>query len=370
LSGRLIFELGVDIVAAYLKFLKPLSRCLNSDHYKNNMITEYSARLLSLFLCLSVLLPRVAAAGTLKLEGEPEIQAQILGDEVVLRVSAPITNRGDENSKEVFPWFQLGGAVFAGDPKMLAQGQSYVWELERRYPLAKIQCESDKENSCAGMNLPSKGAFPLFIRRHYQDMNGAAFSAPSVAIVRLGELTEEERLGTQDPPLTFQSSAGSLRGGPTGGLGIYCESSAPLFSARGLDWEGSHLTFHCSGMLQNRSRTPIKVALSAFSTRELRVITPPQLLTLEADRSVPFSLEVENSSGLLGSTYPVYFVAQWGEGNIRQTRQTFGLVSIQKSDRFWLLTGFGLLVFALLSLLMYVFVFIGGGERKRKGTPK
>src|SRR5262245_7503126 len=127
-----------------------------------------------------------ARAGTIRLVGEPFVEAVPDGEGIHLTGRFEMRNDGDETAREVFPALELGGWVYAGEPADINAGQQHVWQIDGAISAEQLGCRADAQARCAGLDLPRRGAFPMFVRKHYRDLNGKAFSAPAVRTIFVG----------------------------------------------------------------------------------------------------------------------------------------------------------------------------------------
>jgi len=278
----------------------------------------------SLFwLCFS----EVAWAGYLTINGTPKIEANVSGQNIILKGSYEIENSGDETAANVFPALTLGAWVWAGEPKSVKAGESETWTLDFTIPMEKLKCSEDR--ACAGLDLPLSGRFPLYVRRHYEDQNGYRFSAAQVHGLQLGELSSEQLTALRLPTLDGALSC-----------------------------RGDGQSFRCKLDFQNSGLEARKVAAGAFSARELQILDPTAtLVEVGANAAGQAAFELRNVSGLLGSSYAVFAVMQWDEGGVRNYASVSGLVSIANRSYGWLFLAGGLGVVLVLAGVIYLKVY-------------
>lgn len=252
-------------------------------------------------LILLILLPLPAQAGYLTIEGKPEITLSREEAIVYLSGTYRITNRGDEEAREVYPTFRLGGWAWAGDPRSLAPEGSEVWNLNESFPAEKLACSNDPR--CAGRDLPLPGLHPLLVKTYYRDLNGYRFSAPSAFPVEIGPLNPEQQASVRMP--SIQTS---------------------------LTLSRSNKRYRGSLQLQSSSTEPRSGAISFFGPDELRILTQPMGFDLPAGKLQGFDLELESFSALPGSNYPVYAIVQWGQDGVRNCLPLFSMASVVKEE--------------------------------------
>lgn len=137
---------------------------------------------------------------------------------------------------------------------------------------------------------------------------------------------------------------------------------APELDAK-LKFEGDGQAFVGTVEILNSAPSEKKVAVNLHTSRELKVLSKQQLVTVPAGGSANVGVSVENFRGLAGSTYAAFAVLEWEESGIRNALQVSGLIRIEERKRGgdFLLAGLGVL--ALLGVMVYVAVF-----RKRESA--
>ena len=264
-----------------------------------------------------------ALATYLTINGSSDLRFQLAADKIQVSGNYEITNEGDENARAVFPALQLGSWTWTGEPKHLARQEKAAWSVSASFPVGLLDCGAD----CAGLKLPVTGRLPLMVRRHYEDLNGVRFSATEIQGVDLGDLSSDQLNALRTPEVD--------------GV-LICEEDGD--------------SNRCELTMQNFSREPKKVTVAYYSSQEIRVLTKPQVIELEADAGVDLEAEFKNFSGLYGSTYIVYALLQWeekGVRNLRAVHHTFRLERPKENSWYlWL----AIAAPALLGVLIYTAV--------------
>lgn len=274
-------------------------------------------------------------AGTLTIEGYPNISAATEAGGIRLSGKYEIENKGDETANAVAPQLEIGSFIWEGDPRVLPQNKRETWQIDALIDPAKLQCTG--ADRCAGLPLPSAGNFPLLITRHYQDVNGYRFSAADVRNIVLGMPPDSK----QQVPILNPAIDGKL----------------------GVEGDGTSFTFKAN--LLNSSTQAKRIAVSFFTSRELRVLTPPQVVDIPPSGLVDVSGKVENFSGLIGSTYAVFIVTQWEENGLRNSSRLVAFASLKTPPSNWKFISLiaGLIIAAMAALYFAVFADRRGTDR-------
>jgi hypothetical protein len=298
----------------------------NSGSWVMNIDTK-KKHLLFIFVMLCLLsLPQKAFARYLTIDGSSTISASVSGENVSLRGSYTIDNKGDENARNVFPAFRLGGWEWAGDARKLTPSGSETWQFDVTFPATLLT--SNSGSSAAIEALPNRGQFPLFVQRHYSDENGAPFSAVEIVILSIGQLTTLELSVLNIPQIAGSSSC-----------------------------DGSGKTYACRVIVRNLSQASKKLVVDFFTSRELSVKSSPASVIVEGRKEVRIEGEIDNFTGVIGSSYAVYALLQWEENGLRRNAMIVGNVKIKEIDySVWIICGTAFSSF-LLMLLIYLFVY-------------
>jgi len=242
---------------------------------------------------LWLLVPSGASGSFIALQPDNQLSFRVENDAVVVRGSYAVVNEGDELARDVTVELSLGPWSFVTDGRSLGPGEAYRWELDERFPLAQAGCADEAGDDCAGpRDLPLRGRLPLQATHHYQDRNWYPFSSIAVTPVEL-------------------VSADAGRGEPSRSAALSAE--LVLGSEAGQRFGGS---LH----VRNPSDSARIVSVSFVVPRELESFTPAFLLHLEPGESSSTEVELENRSGLAGSSYEVVALVQWEEEGFRNFR--------------------------------------------------
>lgn len=291
-------------------------------------ITVWASRISRLAIIQAVALAltgSVAHAGYLTINGIPNVTATQEGDNVRLKGTYDIENKGDETARNVYPSFQLGSWSWAGAPKNLDPNKRESWSVDEVFPLQQLSCASD--STCAGESLPSTGAFPMYVHRHYEDLNGYKFSAADITITTIGELSGNALAAARNP----------------------------AFQAR-LNISGSGNDYSGTLEVKNSSPSQKRISVAFYSTNELNIHTKPQVMEIAPQGIGKTNFSSENFSGLAGSTYPVFAVLQWEDYGVRSSLAVPHAVTIQAQDnsKLYLYLSIGAVALALLSAYGFV----------------
>ncbi len=289
---------------------------------KKELRIVYSV-ILALFM-----MPALVWASYLTINGEGKISVSKESSGYLVKGTYEISNFGDETAKNVFPSLTLGAWGWAGEPRSLGIKEKFLWEISATLSENELQCAATGGDLCAGESLPLRGVFPLLIRRHYEDTNGAQFSAAEVIGVTIGDLSTNE--------------IQRVRARQIDGL-LLC------------DGDGSE--FACSVDGRNFSDTPHAVAVGLHTSQEIQVQTKPSVVTIDGQGAAVAHFDIKNFTGLMGSKYAVFGVMQWNEGGVRGLRTLFTTVHLKPRDRTNLFIGLGAGIALLAAFLLYLFVF-------------
>lgn len=279
---------------------------------------------------LTIILALLTAASShakyLTIVGSPSVNVAVQEGGITLTGSYQIENQGDETALNVFPKFTIGAWNWAGKPQDLKAGKRGSWQIDGAFiPAEKLSCGEDA--SCASLALPIRGVLPLLVARHYSDTNGYTFSSPEVIGLSVGEFSGEEQVSVLTPPV-----------------------------AATLAMAGDGREFSGDLHIINRAQSPKTALVAYFTSDELLSSINPSIVEVPAGGEVVVGAAVKNVSGLAGSTYPVFAVIQWKEGDVRALKIAFASVVLQKPEGggWFLIVGVvafflvGALVFAML----------------------
>jgi hypothetical protein len=272
------------------------------------------------------LVPALAVAGYHTINGNSNLEIKVQSEQIAISGSYEIENKGNVPAINVFPELTVGQWRWTGDPKRLDPDQKETWGIQALVPLVKLGCATDE--LCAGLNLPSRGQFPVMVRRHYAATDGTRYSAADAADVLVGDLTQEELNSIRAPELD-----GAMK----------CS--------------GNGQSFTCVVQAQNFSRSNRTVAVGYHNSQEIRLRSSPRTLTIPPRENSQVEAKFENITGQTGSNYAVLAVLQWEEQGVRHVRLlTQNLRIVQRSKVLWYL-GAGMLALLIVALLLYVKVF-------------
>jgi len=266
-------------------------------------------------------------AGYLTITGSSILQTKkISKDAFQLKGTYQIKNQGDETAFKVFPSFQVGEWKWAGAPQSIKAGGSFDWQLDEKIPTADLGCPN--KSDCIASFLPVVGSFPLRIRHHYSDVNGYEFSAADLQKIQLGDLPKAKLAALRVPSLQMTMTV-----------------------------KGNGQKFSGKVKIRNLSDANRKMFISFFTTREIRILTQPQVFEVGPNAIENFPFEVENYSGLLGSSYAFFVSTEWDEGGLRNAASGHSTLAIKKRSygNYMIIAAIG--AFLALSALLYFGVF-------------
>ena len=282
-------------------------------------------------LVATALRPDAAHAGTITLSWTPEVTVSngAEGGKVTVSGLIKIRNSGDEAAEGLFPQLSIGGWNWAGDQRTIGAGAELSWVVDATLAQTELGCE--KDSACAGLQLPVKGIFPGFLLIFYQDINGYKFSSADIIQLQVGELNNEQRAA----------------------LGL--REITPIISV-----DGNGQRFTAEVRIKNDSRSPKKVALSAFTARELGIETKPSVVTIEPQQVKSADIEVANFSGLPGNSYFVHVVLEWEEQGARGYVSAHQVVALKVPDNkrtiFFIMGAIALISVSLIVFVLYLLV--------------
>jgi len=265
-------------------------------------------------------------AGYLTIGGGGNLALTSSGENLVLQGEYAISNAGDEIAHHVFPSFSIGEWSFAGEPKSVGINGKETWTLETKIDPKQLIAKGSTFTALKGM-------YPLLIRRHYEDSNGAKFSAADVELLIVGELTHEE--------------LGAIR--------------APKVKPD-LSCNGNGETFKCTLKILNTGKTPLPIEVSYHGSLELQTVSKPVKVEVPAQEESTTDFRFRNFSGLTGSSYGVFAVLQWEEHGLKVAEKAGSVVAITRSSYRNQFMIAGVVVFLAAAFALYFFVF-------RKNSP-
>ncbi len=160
-------------------------------------------------------------AGTISIQGSPQVQFELKGGVVTVSGHVEFLNLGDEIALDVFPELQIGSWQWKGDGYDLDPNEKHEWRIHERSFLSKWHCTKEY---CRDFQLPLIGSYPMEFYRHYHDMNGYPFSSIMVKDVFIGA----EAISSPKLPLQGQLQITSHGSSFTANLSLENLSSEPL----------------------------------------------------------------------------------------------------------------------------------------------
>ncbi len=264
-------------------------------------------------------------AGTLTIEGLSKIEFNLEGDQLKITGSYEISNKGDEVAQNVFPLFEIGSWKWAGEGRTIDHGKAEVWLINESFAASRLGCVAGQQ--CTEKSKVSRGYIAVRVLRMYEDSNGHPFSAPDVLRTFIGDINGEDRAALRAPKLS-----------------------------QALDCKGDGQKFKCKALLKSNVTAPLEVTVVLHTTREVEVNAPIQNVTIAAGNKSELEFELSNTNGLAGSTYPALAIAEWSEGDLRNSLLASELFAIEEPQHspFYLVAGGA--AFVLVMGLLYWFV--------------
>jgi hypothetical protein len=274
-------------------------------------------------ILIAFLLTLSASAGYLTINGQSDIEHSFSDEKLTFSGTYTISNKGDETAYDVFPTFHIAGWRWALDPQEIRQSQSRSYPMSAEIEAEKLKCI---EYSNCQDNLPVIGKHPMLVKRHYRDGNGYAFTAANIQPVEFGELNPDQKYSLRVPGILMKVE---IRNSGADGSGII--------------------------EIESRLKENKKIFLQLASAEEVKL--KPASLTIElpsnSKKSVEF--EIQNDTGLVGSSYAVFAIAQWQENGVRNSSFSSDLHFIRKASMFKsYVIGSVLLAALLLAVFWYV----------------
>lgn len=230
----------------------------------------------SLLLILCVMATSMAQASFLRMVSRLE------GSEYYLK------NEGDEASKSVRPFIQVGNFSKEFDSYDLSAGQEGEWDL----PLNEMQ-----------KGLP-RGKSVMAVTIRYQDLNGYPFSVPEVRDLVSKDLSAAEQKV----------------------LGI------PMIRVS-LTVEPRHnQEFRVRYRVENLKDEKISVKTKLWIPEEFDQLTSPVTLEIKPKQTVDGSFEIRNKKALEGSFYNLIGTFEYDHDGIHDFQSVFGGVNVTKED--------------------------------------
>lgn len=286
---------------------------------------------------LLLLAPRAGLASFIALAPGGEIGVVTQGEAAVVAGRYAITNQGDEVARNVFATFQLGRCAFATERVSIEPDQAQEWSLDHSCALSDLACAGEEGDLCGGEELPLRGAFPLRITRHYEDVNGYPFSNVSV-----------HRILVLDP-------------------GDAEPRETPTIEAEFHLDEGRHRDF--SGFLELRNLTdiPRTVSVALVLPREVAGHTPASRVQLGPRSVEEIPIHLTTPWALDGSAYEVVAVLQWSTGTLRNMAAASHIVQVEQPSLAHYFFGVQAVAGAVALLLLALALVVL--RRSRSGRP-
>ncbi len=206
-----------------------------------------------------------------------------------------IANTGDALAVAVQPTLALGEWSWAGDAVNLEPNAKHNWEIDVKFPKTLLACGGVP--NCP-LTLPTRGLFPLLVRRNYSDNNGYKFSTADVTAIEIGPV---------DP-----NGAGPIRDRALNGL----------LSLTGL---------HGELKVKNQRISPVRAQLSYFGSKDVSLPTAPSIVEIPSGAPFATTFDVQNFSALPGSNYATFAILQWEEGGMRVTDIATGQLRVTQA---------------------------------------
>jgi hypothetical protein len=259
-----------------------------------------------------------AFAGSLTMIGTAKLGAVMKDDEIVISGTYEIDNKGDESAFDVFPGLELDKWSWVGKPARIDAGGKQEWPVSEKIKISVL----DKE-------LPSQGRLSILTRRYYKDINGYAFSAADVTTFYVGVFTPEQQVAMQVPDLQLQEEVGG---------------------------DGQNFTGKISA--RNLGKESLKARITIFTAREIgREEQEPRWLEVPVGKTVDIRFHLMNVTGLVGSTYAVYGIAEWQHGGIRLSATSSAVASIHRVEMIQRYLVAAALILIVMGLIIYWKVF-------------
>jgi len=250
--------------------------------------------LVSLFFFSWLIFVNHADCSFLKIIGQNGLEFTLKDQEVSISGVYIIKNQGDETARNLVLDLKLGNWVLLRKIESLEPEQSKELKINEKFSQNLLQCSpnlgpADLESCISQSKFPLQGAFPLFILRHYEDLNGFRFSSAEVLRVIIGNLTE-----TESSSLTVPNIDGKM------------------------DCEGDGQEFDCEIVLKNTGKTAISSEIIPFTSKELEFSNVLSSVEMLGGKTETVTLKLVNFRGIQGSSYAVHVILTWNDGKLQQ----------------------------------------------------
>lgn len=272
-----------------------------------------------------------ALAGFLRISSESDLRLIEKKGEIFLQGKFTLQNQGDESAKDVFPEFTMDRWALALSKQSLDPMQKWTWDVDEQIPRSLLCIKASADCLLA---LPDQGDFPLRVDKNYQDQNGYAFSAPD--ILRLSF----DRKASSDKKFELIKLE----------LKVIAESESQ---------------YRADYVIRNQVDRPIKLALHHLVPKEVETTTADLPVEIFALGELRGSFIFRNKTGLIGSEYLSFLVAEMTENHRRKFVWSSASFKIQKfieparSGWRWPISRDGVwaLFWGFLSMLAFVWVY-------------
>ena len=281
---------------------------------------------LSLAILFYLVYSNTILAGTISIQGSPQVQFELEEDMVTVSGHVEFINLGDEMALDVFPELRIGSWQWKGDGHNLNPNEKYNWRIHEEVSLSKWQCIKEL---CKDFSLPLMGSYPMEFYRHYHDMNGYPFSLIIVKNIFIG--TEAIQL-----------------------IDLHLEGQLEITSYRN--------SFTANFSLENLSNEQLDVLVILKSTKAIFIPeNQEKLLNMSPHAKKALTFHGETRKALLNSVHDIFAITlskvkatpQTGKDNEKEFRglkifsSQYHVIKSKRRIYYWLLGVLGALIFSI-----------------------
>lgn len=270
---------------------------------------------------LLFLISSFANAGTISIVGNPNLEFESGETSVEIIGEFDLSNFGNESAVEVFPEIVIGSWRWAGGPEQLVPQGKKKWKISDTVTYDQLGCNL---TICKSLNLPRRGLYPIFVWRHYKDLNGYPFTALTVERAVLGQVPKSKQT------LLYAS-------GIQGKMSVF----------------GTGEKFEAKVVIRNPGSVMRRGMVSLHTTKEIQIIDEGFPFEIKAGGESEFLFEGKNFSGLLGSVYAIFGVVEWEEEGLRNTQTLSAQWTIREAEttNLWIFVILSMAVLGLVAVL-------------------
>lgn len=259
-------------------------------------------------LSILVLGSSTAWASKLVIQGAPQLEFRRSGVGLVVEGSYSILNSGDEVARDVFPLLEVENKSWSGEPREIAPGASFSWNVTLELSDSKIE-----------------GLIPVRVSRFYKDLNQHQFSAKDLLVLATPDLSMDQRTKLHTPTLI----------------------SRLLLASTGQRFDGRL-------ELRNVSAEELTPTIELLFPLELSFEVSGRNINITPGQTIDLKISGRNLTAFPGSNYPVLALISWEKDGLSHAIVAMSGIDIFTEDNANERVGLGsvLLIGAVILIVM------------------